>query len=137
MVKWKREREDRIVKDYKYDFVDVHEFEQHDCFHKDRENWKDKVAFYVFFAFKDRILDANTKGQTKGQQPTLPTLVDDYALPQYNGPPDQLKYNVGAEKQGYYVQNPNIYDQQRDSISSNPVRESSPVPHFHNYNIPR
>ncbi|CAG8568013.1 5116_t:CDS:1, partial [Racocetra persica] len=42
-----------------------------------------------------------------------------------------------AEKQGYYVQNPNIYDQQRDSISSNPVGESSPVPHFHNYNIPR
>ncbi|CAG8829982.1 19047_t:CDS:1, partial [Racocetra persica] len=36
---WKRERENRIVKDYKYDFVDVHEFEHHDCFHKLRYSW--------------------------------------------------------------------------------------------------
>ncbi|CAG8822887.1 18846_t:CDS:2, partial [Racocetra persica] len=116
---------------------------------QDRENWKDKVAFYVFFAFKgykrlllcdgprqvingltvftilrdkkfsmnisvigqllaknrrDRIADATNNVQSKDQQPTLPALRDDYALPQYSGPPpkafnlsdappDQLKYN--------------------------------------------
>ncbi|CAG8691044.1 14893_t:CDS:1, partial [Dentiscutata heterogama] len=43
MVKWKRERDNKIVKDYKYDFVDVNEFEKHDCLAKMRYS----VVFFI------------------------------------------------------------------------------------------
>ncbi|CAG8517898.1 2645_t:CDS:2, partial [Cetraspora pellucida] len=54
MVKWKRERENRIVKDYKYDFVDVHEFEKHECGSKIRYSW---VFFIVLKAVLVYIAD--------------------------------------------------------------------------------
>ncbi|CAG8691037.1 14892_t:CDS:2, partial [Dentiscutata heterogama] len=98
---------------------------------------------------KERIADASKRGQNKGPQPTIPELNDGYP-PQYNDPPpktafnpseyppDKLNYNVAAaEQQGYYVRSPNIYQQQRDSINSDPVRDSSSAPLFHNYNSSR
>ncbi|CAG8697426.1 36076_t:CDS:2 [Gigaspora margarita] len=275
MVKWKKERDLKVVKDFKYDFVDIQEFEKHDCLSKmrysvvffivlkavlvyiadlysmtalllndtwtsvkpaisfsiskwifvgsilmsfillflemkkaytivksgdisfsftnkiayryytltsyahwcffqeiqDREKvFPDKVAFHVFFEFKEycchiidkrigqllekqrkvRIADANKKGQHQGPQPTIPTLDDNYP-PQYNDPPpkaafnfseyppDKLNYNnaTAADQQGYYVQNPNIYQQQRDSTGVNSSRDSSSAPVFQNYNSSR
>ncbi|CAG8718153.1 5219_t:CDS:2, partial [Gigaspora rosea] len=247
MVKWKKERDLKVVKDFKYAFVDIEEFEKHDCLSKmrysvvffivlkavlvyiadlysmtalllndtwtsvkpaisfsiskwifvgsiimsfillflemrkartivksddisfsftnkiayryytltsyahwcffqeiqDREKiFPDKVAFHVFFEFK---------GQHQGPQPTIPTLGDDNYLPQYNDqqpksafnvseyPPDKLNYNNAtvADQQGYYVQNPNIYQQQRDSTGVNSSRDSSSAPVFQNYNSSR
>ncbi|RIB24532.1 hypothetical protein C2G38_1997812 [Gigaspora rosea] len=100
---------------------------------------------------KARIADANKKGQHQGPQPTIPTLGDDNYLPQYNDqqpksafnvseyPPDKLNYNNAtvADQQGYYVQNPNIYQQQRDSTGVNSSRDSSSAPVFQNYNSSR
>ncbi|KAF0482317.1 pheromone-regulated K+ transporter prm6 [Gigaspora margarita] len=99
---------------------------------------------------KVRIADANKKGQHQGPQPTIPTLDDNYP-PQYNDPPpkaafnfseyppDKLNYNnaTAADQQGYYVQNPNIYQQQRDSTGVNSSRDSSSAPVFQNYNSSR